>query len=110
MKNLPISYDTQLLHCNYLNLKAKNIFSLPIYPSIKNHEIESIIQNINKIASTNISVAITGIAGPKGGGKKKPIGLVYIGIKKNNKINLKKYLFRNKGRLYIQKAAVKKSL
>ena len=68
------------------------------------------LQNINKMARTNISVAITGIAGPMGGSNKKPIGLVYIGIKNNNKINLKKYLFKNKGRLYIQKTAVKKSL
>ena len=41
-------------NCNCLietEKKAKNIFSLPIYPSIKNNEIESIIQNINKIVS-----------------------------------------------------------
>ena len=40
--------------CNYLfetEKKAKMIFSLPIYPSINNYEIESIIQNINKIVS-----------------------------------------------------------
>ena len=80
------------------------------YGAVSEEVCLSMLQNINKIASTNISVAITGIAGPKGGSKKKPIGLVYIGIKKNDKKNLKKYLFRNKGRLYIQKAAVKKSL
>jgi len=57
-----------------------------------------------------MSVAITGIAGPSGGSKKKPVGLVYVGIKKNNKIGVKKYLFKNKGRAYIQKAAVNKSL
>ena len=42
--------------------------------------------------------------------KKKPVGLVYIGIKRGNKINVNKYLFRNKGRTYIQRATVKKSL
>ena len=45
-----------------------------------------------------------------GGTKKKPVGLVYIAIKMNNKIKLKKYLFKNKGRSYIQKETVKKSL
>ena len=64
----------------------------------------------SKIAKTNISVYITGIAGPSGGTKIKPVGLVYVGIKKGNRTEIKKYLFKNKGRSYIQKAAVNKSL
>ena len=70
----------------------------------------AMIKNVSKITKTNISVSITGIVGPSGGTKKKPVGLVYVGIKKANKIKIKKYLFRNKGRDYIQKAAVNKSL
>ena len=67
-------------------------------------------KNINKIAKTNISLSITGIAGPRGGSKKKPVGLVYVCLKKGNKITIKKYLFKNKGRNYIQKATVNKCL
>ena len=68
------------------------------------------VKNLSKISKTNISISITGIAGPKGGTNKKPVGLVYVGIKKGNKISIKKYLFKNKGRSYIQKATVNKCL
>jgi len=70
----------------------------------------SMVKNLSRSAKTGISISITGIAGPKGGIRKKPVGLVYIGIKKGNKTLVKKHLFKNKGRLYIQKAAVNKSL
>ena len=70
----------------------------------------SMVKNLNKIAKTSISVSITGIAGPKGGTKKKPVGLVYIGIKKGSKTLVKKYLFKNKKRISIQRATVNKGL
>jgi len=70
----------------------------------------SMVKNLYKISKTNLSASITGVAGPKGGTNQKPIGLVYIGIKKGNKTLVKKYLFKNKKRIFIQKAAVNKAL
>ena len=70
----------------------------------------SMVKNLNKISKTNISVSITGVAGPKGGTKQKPIGLVYIGIKKDKKTLVKKYLFKNKKRNSIQRSTVYKAL
>ena len=80
------------------------------YGSVSEQVCLTMVKNLSKISKTNISVSITGIAGPSGGTKIKPIGLVYVGIKKGNKIEVKKYLFKSKGRSYIQKAAVNKSL
>ena len=70
----------------------------------------SMVKNLYKISKTNVSASITGVAGPKGGTNQKPIGLVYIGIKKGNKTLVKKYLFKNKKRIFIQRAAVNKAL
>ena len=70
----------------------------------------SMVKNLNRISKTNISVSVTGIAGPKGTTKQKPAGLVFIGIKKGNKTLVKKYLFKNKKRSSIQRASVNKAL
>jgi len=83
---------------------SKNIIRK--YGSVSKQVCLAMVKNLNKISKTNISVSITGIAGPNGGTKTKPVGLVYLGIKKGNKIEVKKYLFKNEGRSYIQKAAV----
>jgi len=80
------------------------------YGAVSNECCTSMVKNLSKISKSNISISITGITGPSGGTKLKPIGLVYIGIKKRNKIIVHKNLFKSKNRISIQKATTIKVL
>ena len=64
---------------------------------------------VSKLSKTKVSISVTGIAGPKGGTIKKPIGTVFIGIKFNINYKIFKFMFKNKGRKYIQNCTVKKT-
>ena len=80
------------------------------YGAVSKEVCLAMVKNINKISKSNMSVSITGIAGPSGGTKQKPVGLVYVGIKKGTKVRIEKYLFKKSKRSSIQRAAVNKSL
>ena len=99
----------------YSNLTKINILKVPKKIIMKNGAVSyetciSMVKNLNKIAKTNISVSITGVAGPKGGTKQKPVGLVYIGIKKGNYLKIYENKFKSKNRNKIQLLTVKEAI
>jgi nicotinamide-nucleotide amidase len=99
----------------YSNNAKINILKVPQniisrHGAVSHQTCMYMVRNLNRISKTDIAVSITGVAGPNGGTKKKPVGLVYIGIKKGNKLLVKKYFFKNKNRQQIQRATVNKAL
>ena len=80
------------------------------YGAVSYETCLSMLKNLNKISKSNISISITGVAGPNGGTKEKPVGLVYIGLKKGNKIIIRKNLFKSNKRISIQKVTTKQAL
>ena len=91
----------------YLNVPPNIIKK---YGAVSEECCYSMVTNLSKISKTTLNLSITGIAGPNGGTKKKPVGLVFIGIKFNNKIKINKYFFKNQNRESVRKNSVKKAL
>ena len=99
----------------YSNQAKMSILKVPKkiihkYGAVSTQCCLSMVNGLREISKSNVCVSITGIAGPKGGSKLKPVGLVYIGVKYGKKIVVSKNQFKNKGRSAIQKATVKKAL
>ena len=101
-----ITYSNQA-KINVLKVN-KNIIKK--YGAVSHECCLAMVNNLSKISKANVNVSITGIAGPKGGTKKKPVGLVYIGVKNAQKTQINRYLFKSKKRSTIQKATVRKAI
>ncbi|MSP06651.1 MAG: CinA family protein [Candidatus Fonsibacter sp.] len=84
----------------FLGIKQKTLIK---YGAVSAETSKEMCKNLQKISKTNIAISITGIAGPAGGTKKKPVGLVYIGICSKKKIEIAKFNFNKKlSRINIQ--------
>ena len=101
-----VTYSNQ----SKINVLKVNKKIINKYGAVSRECCLSMVNGLSKISKANINVSITGIAGPQGGTKKKPVGLVYIGVKKGNKIQVNKYLFKSKKRSSIRRASVEKAL
>ncbi|WP_262589262.1 CinA family protein [Candidatus Pelagibacter communis] len=80
------------------------------YGAVSKECCEEMVKNLSKISKSKINVSITGIAGPGGGSKLKPVGLVYIGIKTGKYLLILENKFKSRNRSIIQKNTVKEAL
>ena len=99
----------------YSNQAKTSILKIPNQIIKKNGAVSvqcclAMVSNLSKISKAKVCISITGIAGPKGGSKQKPVGLVYIGVKIGKKVIINKCNFKNNSRTFIQKQTVKKAL
>ena len=105
--NIGLVTYSNLAKIKLLKVSSSNIKR---YGAVSEKCCLKMVEGLSKLSKSKINISITGIAGPKGGSKNKPVGLVYIGIKKGKKISINKYLFKNKNRENIRKNSVKQAL
>jgi len=85
--------------------------TLTKYGAVSTETCKEMCKNLLKTSKTNIAISVTGIAGPDGGTKKKPIGLVYIGICSKKKLEIIKFSFNKKlSRINIQNQTLIKTI
>ncbi len=99
----------------YSNQAKTNILKIPKHIIKKNGAVSvqcclAMVNNLSKISKSKVCISTTGIAGPKGGSKRKTVGLVYIGVKIGKKVIVNKCNFKNNGRTFVQKQTVKKHI
>jgi nicotinamide-nucleotide amidase len=92
-----------------INILKVNKSIIKKYGAVSSECCEAMVKNLAKISKAQINISITGIAGPKGGSMLKPVGLVYIGVKKGKNIIINKNLFKMKNRTLIRVATLKKT-
>ena len=105
--NIGLVTYSNLAKIKLLKVSSSNIKR---YGAVSEKCCLKMVEGLSKLSKSKINISITGIAGPKGGSKSKPVGLVYIGIKKGKKITINKYFFKNKNRENIRKNSVKEAL
>jgi len=83
----------------YSNESKTKLLNIPkekikFYGAVSKEVSILMAKNIKKITKTDIAISVTGIAGPGGGNKSKPVGLMYISLIDNKNIKCKKIIFK----------------
>ena len=83
--------------------------TLSRYGAVSKECVDEMLRGIAKLANSDYAIAVSGVAGPTGGTKEKPIGTVYIGILNQNSTIIEKRLFKG-NRDSIQNQATSSSI
>lgn len=83
--------------------------TLKNFGAVSSQTAKEMALGLKRLTNSDIGISITGIAGPGGATKTKPVGLVYIGVIFKEKIKIKKNIFAG-NRQQIRKKACEKAL
>ena len=97
-----IAYSNEI-KMNNLNIKKENIDK---YGTVSREIVEEMARNVRKKFKSSIGISTSGIAGPDGGTKEKPVGTVWIGYSDNDKTTSKKLILTKRRDINITLSAV----
>lgn len=87
---------------NELGVKEE---TLAKYTAVSRQVADEMVTGLHEKTGCDVCVSVTGIAGPSGGTKRKPVGLVYVGCIVKDKKKIVKLNISNLGRAWIRKYA-----
>lgn len=96
-----VAYDNNIKN----NLLYVNQDTLEKYGAVSKQVVNEMAVNVRNIFKTDASIAVSGIAGPHGGTKDKPVGTVWISVTYNDYKKTKKFVFGKNREFNIKRAA-----
>lgn len=85
-----ISYSNQA-KCDLLGVSPD---TLKQYGAVSDQTAKEMARGVKERFKTDIGLSVTGIAGPDGGSKEKPVGTVFMGFSFDDEIFSLRYLFK----------------
>jgi nicotinamide-nucleotide amidase len=80
--------------------------TIRMYGAVSLQTLYEMLDSSMRNMQSDISIAVSGIAGPGGGTKEKPVGLVYVGVKNSKGETIIEELHLKGDRIYIQKQSM----
>jgi len=95
-----VSYSNEI-KMKLLGVKEKTLIE---HGAVSKECVKEMLSGVGELMGADISVAVSGIAGPDGGTDEKPVGLVFIGVKLKEEFFIEKNIFKGDRNEVQQKA------